>query len=344
MVGRLAAICVAGAILAIGTAALAAVNIETVPVGNLGNAGELSGAGAGGEGPDRVCGAVDYQFSMGKYEVTAGQYCEFLNAVAATDTYGLYSIDMDCDASANAYGCEIKRTGIPGSYAYTVATDWADRPVNHVSWGDAARFANWLHNGQPTGAQGPATTENGAYSLQGAMTDAELVAVTRNPGWKWAIPTEDEWYKAAYHANDGVTGSYHDYPTGSDTMPSNQLIDPDPGNNATFCSGGYTIDSPYYRTEVGAHENSDSPYGTFDMGGNVHEWNEAILSVSCRGVRGGSWQYAGEYMQASYRQVRSAPSDQYAVLGFRVSQVPEPGAVCLLALGGLVLLRRRRAA
>lgn len=71
-----------------GTAA--AVNIATVPVSNPGNAGELSGAGAGGSGPDAIVGGVAYTYNIGKYEVTAGQYTEFLNAVAATDTYGLY--------------------------------------------------------------------------------------------------------------------------------------------------------------------------------------------------------------------------------------------------------------
>ena len=49
---------------------------------NPGNAGELSGAGAGGYGPNRVCGAVGYTYNIGKYEVTAGQYAAFLNAVA----------------------------------------------------------------------------------------------------------------------------------------------------------------------------------------------------------------------------------------------------------------------
>jgi hypothetical protein len=38
-------------------------------------------------------------------------------------------------------------------------------PVNYVSFYDALRFANWLHNGQPTGAQGNATTEGGAYTI-----------------------------------------------------------------------------------------------------------------------------------------------------------------------------------
>ena len=63
-----------------------AVTIETVPVGNLGNTGQWSGESYGGWGPNRVCGAVDYAYHVGKYEVTAGQYCEFLNAVAPTST------------------------------------------------------------------------------------------------------------------------------------------------------------------------------------------------------------------------------------------------------------------
>jgi formylglycine-generating enzyme required for sulfatase activity len=309
-------------------------------VGNPGNAGELSGEGAGplGKGPDRVCGAVDYFYQIGKYEVTAGQYTAFLNAVADTDTYGLYNSRMWSDS----FGCKIQRSGSSGSYSYSVAGDWEDRPVNYVSWGDAARFANWLHNGQPTGAQGLTTTEDGAYYLNGATSNAALLAVSRESDWKWAITSEDEWYKAAYHKNDGVTGNYFDYPTSSDSVPSNDLINPDPGNNANFYQSGYTIGSPYYRTEVGEFENSDSPYGTFDQGGNVWEWNEAILYGSCRGLRGVSFDaFAGDGLHASSRG-RYDPSNEDVIIGFRVSEVPEPGTMALLALGAVGMLRRRR--
>jgi len=333
-----------------------AVDIDTVRVGNPGNAGEHSGQG--GSIPSRTCGAVEYAYNIGTYEVTAGQYCEFLNAVAATDTYELYDREM----SMYDDGCQITRHGTSGSYTYdfsngtievpgSTAADWQDRPVNCVSWGDAARFANWLHNGQP-GLDTPVpqdlnSTEDGAYFLNGATDGLSLLAVSREADWKWAIPTEDEWYKAAYYdpsLNDGA-GGYYDYPAGSDSVPSNDLNDPDPGNNATFFDGvDVTIDEPYYRTEFGAHEESESPYGTFDQGGNVKEWNETSVHDAYYSSRGGSWGFYTNFLHASTRYYLG-PTLQYIYAGIRVVSVPEPGSITLLVCGllvGMIWRRRRR--
>ncbi len=286
----------------------------TVRVGNPGNAGELSGEGAGGFGPNCICGAVDYVYYIGKFEITAGQYTEFLNAVADTDTYGLHDPCM----WSGGYGCGIQRIGLSGSHTYYISdANYANRPVNYLSWANAARFCNWLHNGQPTGAQGLATTEDGSYYLNGATTNAQLMAVTRKANATWVLPSEDEWYKAAYHKNDGVTGNYWDFPTGTDSGPSPTWIDPDPGNNANF---DRIIGSPYYRTPVGEFENSDSPYGTFDQGGNVWEWNEANMPGSERGVRGGSFHDPGNTLFASHRYSNDPTQGSYHV-GFRVAKV-----------------------
>jgi formylglycine-generating enzyme required for sulfatase activity len=323
------------------SAAAAAVSIETVPVANTANTGELSGAGAGGQGPDRICGAVDYEFNIGKYEVTAGQYTAFLNAVAVTDTYGLYNTSMWTSDD----GCKIGRTDTGSGCSYSVASDWANRPVNFVSFWDACRFANWLHNGQPTGVQDAATTEDGAYTLNGYNgTDGR--DIQRNADWTWAVTSEDEWYKAAYHKNDGDTGNYFDYPTASDSVPSNDLTTPDGGNNANFYDSGYTIGSPYYRTEAGEFELSEGPYNTFDQGGNVWEWNEAVVyegeGWSSRDWRGGSFGSDGFYLHASVRGSYVFPSGEFGNFGFRVSEVPEPATMGLLALGGIGILMRRR--
>ncbi len=321
------------AVLALATAATQAVTIETVPVGNPGNADDTHGDGYG---------AVDYAYNIGTYEVTAGQYTEFLNEVGGVDTYGLYSTYM----WSSGYGCKIERyagSGTAGDpYQYQVAADYANRPVNYVSWGDAARFANWLHNGQPTGAQDNSTTEDGAYFLNGAMTNAALLAVTRNADWQWALTSEDEWYKAAYHKNDGVTGSYFDYPTSSDTMPGRDLDDVS-GNNANYYGDPYPIDDPYYTTIRGEFQDSESPYGTYDQGGNICEWNEAIVSGLYRGLWGGSFAIYGNRMFASYRTV-SLPADEYYGHGFRVASIPEPGSITLLVCGlvSLIYWRRRK--
>ena len=312
------------------SAVRADVVMETVTVGNPGNADDTHGDGYGG---------VDYVYNIGKYEVTAGQYTEFLNAVAATDPYGLYNSLMD----GSEYGCQITRHGNSGSYTYDFSgrpsgteSDWVARPVNFVSWGDSARFSNWLHNGQGSG-----DTETGSYALNGAMSDEDLMAVTREADATWAIPTEDEWYKSAYHYNDGVTGNYFDYPTSSDSEPSNALDGG--GNNATFHDGDFTIGSPYYRTESGAHVNSESPYDTFDQGGNVWEWNETILYPEYGGYRGlrGGWFFFGVGPLQAGDGGYHSPTTEVEGYGFRVV-VPEPATLSLLALGGLLVTRRRR--
>lgn len=322
-----------------------AVTIETVDIGNPSNPGEWSGSSYGGEGENRYCGSVSYEYRIGKYEVTAGQYTEFLNAVAADDKYGLYDSRM----WTHLYGCKIERSGDAGTYSYDVADDYANRPVTWVSWASAARFANWMHNGQPSGVQGDSTTEDGTYYLGGTNDNTSLLAVTRRTDWLWAIPTEDEWYKAAYHENDGVTDNYYDYPTTSNTVPSyipngGSIINPDPGNYATYDNDGtpYGLGSPYYRTEVGEHENSASPYGTFDQGGNVWEWNESIIGTE-RGLRGGSFYGVDiDDLRASDRSGGGVPTIYTGEVGFRlVSKVPDPSAIGLL-LGGVGVLRRSR--
>jgi sulfatase modifying factor 1 len=204
-----------------------------------------------------------------------------------------------------------------------------------------------MRNGQPTGAQNLSTTEDGSYYLNGATTDAQLVTVTRKANATWVIPTEDEWYKAAYHKNDGVTGNYWDYPTGTNAVPSNVLIIPDPGNDANYedYSGtgnhGYTIGNPYWRTEVGAFTNSESPYGTFDQGGNVEEWNETVVGSSTRGVRGGSFDDPDFFLLAS-RRYNQFPASSIPDLGFRLAYIPEPATILILALASVGILRRKR--
>ena len=286
-------------------------------------------------------GAVDYIYSIGKYEVTAGQYTQFLNRVGGVDTYGLYNPDM----SDTSYGNGITRSGggtIGNPYTYSVALLFVNRPVGSVSFWDSCRFVNWLQNGQPAGAQGPGTTETGVYTLNG-YTGTDGRTIQRNAGWTWALPNEDEWYKAAYYKGGSTNAGYWDYPTSSNAQPGRDMADVS-GNNANYHgnSGPFPIDPPRYYTVVGEFQNSDSPYGTFDQGGNVSEWSETIYDDTLRRHRGGS---AGDDAPAQLHAqgwAQTTPSVEYCGIGFRVVQIPEPATLGLLALGGIAIFQRRR--
>jgi formylglycine-generating enzyme required for sulfatase activity len=325
-------------------------SLEFVTVGNPGNAND----------PSTGYGSMGYTYQMGKYDVTVGQYCQFLNAVAKTDTYGLWNAYTATEYATIA----ITRNGNSGNYSYSVTGSYgqaANCPIFNVTWGDAARFCNWLQNGQPTGTEGTATTEMGAYTLNGATSSTALMAITRNTGATYFIPSENEWYKAAYYdpTLNGGSGGYWTYPTRSNIVPTN-ILSSTGTNNANYSD---TNDSPHTGnsnltdptnelTPVGAFAASPGPYGTYDQGGDIWQWNETVVFTGeSRGIRAGVWSDSS-YVLASSERFSGLVEDMgsggsgYYCFGFRVAEVPEPGSIVLVVAGGLCLLSyawRRRA-
>jgi formylglycine-generating enzyme required for sulfatase activity len=342
-----------------------AITIETVPIGNPGNSADMF---VDANDDPVGFGSVSYRYRIGKYEVTNSQYVEFLNGVDPTgsNTLSLYSTSMSFEARG---GIDFGSGAANGS-KYSVKPGRGANPVIFVTWYDAVRFTNWLHNGQ-----GGGDTENGAYTLLGGTaTPSNGDSITRNVGAKWWIPSEDEWYKAAYHKNDGVTANYWQYPTQknsdiepySDQPPGSDAPDPSHsvnyfrsdgvanGYNDGYAVTGSILTQPVnYLTDVGAYTLAVGPYGTFDQAGNVAEWNEALFEAPVpglgdywRGVRGGSWGDNNANLLRSGFGSSGPPGGGLGgnSIGFRVSTViPEPNTLMLstMAVVGLVWRRRR---
>lgn len=173
-------------------------------------------------------GQVGYNYRICSYAVTNCEYTEFLNIVAKFDTEGdrLYDVNMD-----------ITKSGSNGSYTYSVKDNYENKPVVYVSWWSAARYCNWLHNR----VANPSTTSisNGAYGV-GSST-AGILPSKSSSAWYW-LPTENEWYKAAYYKSGGIDAGYWLYATQSDTAPTpvtasflgNGLINGQPANDSDY--------------------------------------------------------------------------------------------------------------
>ncbi len=328
------AVAVAAIVVCLASPALAEVTFEWATVGNPGNAADPlnSGTFAG-------IGSVANDFRIAKHEVTNDQYAEFLNAVATSDTNRLYKTNMGSEARGG-----ITRNVSSGSATYAVKANMGNKPVNYVSFFDAMRFVNWLHNGQPTGAQNVSTTEHGVYIISDGLSE------TRAADALFFIPTDEEWYKSAYHQPSGDGGDADDYwlyPTASNSIPTVATANAtgdisNPGANVAnyFEGADWNAQNGNVTTVGSAGAASESFYGTSDQGGNVWEWNETLVSGSFRVLRGGSWGLHENDLRSSNRLLVN-PSDEFSLVGFRVaspaSQADVP-AVSEWALAAMALL------
>jgi formylglycine-generating enzyme required for sulfatase activity len=252
---------------------------------SIGNAGNGTDPATG-----NLYGAVSYNYRIGKYEVTNAQWNAF-TAVA----------------------------GAPiGNPAYWTG---AQQPTNEVIWYEAAQFCNYLTSGDKS---------KGVYQFSGDNTNpGDFLGINRNAaissyGIAYVLPTEDEWYKAAYFKPNA--SGYSLYANGTNTAPS----------HTDACYGQF----PDYTGPWNVGSGTQEQNGTFDMMGNVDEWNETLFDSSHRVIRGGSFIYREWVLSSSAHSGYYEYGESYGV-GFRIASVPEPATLLLLGFGAVMLRRRR---
>jgi formylglycine-generating enzyme required for sulfatase activity len=313
------------------------VTIDYTTVGNPGNSANTNG-----------WGAVSNVFDIAKTETSNSQYAEFLNAVDATGSNpnGVYNASMGSDA----LGGISFNSGAPNGSKYSakagapagapVGTNYAQMPVVFTTWFSAARFANWLENGQQTNSS---SMETGAYTLNNQTSGA---IVARNPGAVNVLPSRDEWYKAGFYNGS----SYTAYPTNSNTAPTNTVTNVTLANVANYGAGSTPTVSPI---NVGSYVNTTSAYGAFDMLGNATEYTDTAGTGADAGrpqLFSGSWATplasVGSWNSTAAGIFRNSTTTTGQV-GFRVAAVPEPATIALASVGiaslaGLEWMKRRK--
>ena len=244
---------------------------------------------SGDTNPTSGYGIVENDYRMGVYEITNDQWNRF------TNEYGPV-------------------TGSPPE-AYDVSRSGAGTmPISAVSWFEAAQFVNWLNT---------STSHQAAYKFTGTQGTGDYTFDVWQPGdigydadnpfrnsdAYYFLPTEDEWVKATYWNGTKI----QDYATTDGSKP------------VAGVDAKYDNISPYGPWDVGS--GSEELNGTFDMMGNVWEWNESpfgshgYVPDTSRSLRGGAYWYTAGYL-VSFRGIGMVPFIDYIDIGFRVASMP----------------------
>ena len=277
--------------------------ISFVPISQTNNANDPASG--------NIYGAVPYEYRASTYEITQNMITKASNSGLANVTAGGWS---------------------------------NNQPAATISWYEAAAFVNFLNtNSGKTAAYNLTFSGSWSMTLQ-EPTNAWTLGGTnryRNKNAYYFLPSEDEWYKAAYYNPAGT--NYFLYPTASSSAPSSVASGTNP-NTAVFYASGPSAYPPAEVTSAGGR----SSYGTMGQGGNVREWIETSISglnISTTENRPTLGGFYGDVVGvlSSTNRASFAPTIENPNIGFRVASVPEPSTYALLLLGaGAMYLWKRR--
>jgi hypothetical protein len=266
--------------------------MEFVGVGNPQNPADTVVTGFPGNFTTNFFGAVPNSFRMAKFEVTRGMI--------------------------QAFDPMMSMSAAPGAST-------TSHPATGLSWNHMARFVNWMNTNR---GHSPAYKFSSPYGSMTANDNIQMWSPGeagynpanpfRNANAVYVLPSEDEWYKAAYH---GGTNRYWIYTTGSDLGPARVASGT---NGAVYSDMMNALTNPAIVTQAGG----PSFYGTVGQGGNVAEMTESSFSrtnnaaTNSRLFRGGSWASMVFDLQKSTRSNTGlAPTTSTNNVGFRVAQI-----------------------
>ena len=226
-------------------------DLEFVSIGNPMNAAD----------PDTNLGSVSYPYRISKYTISQKNWDKAVSS-------GLQNASSSTDHGG---------VGLAGE----------NTPTNNVSWYEAAAFVNWLNTSKGYQPAYNLTFSNGAWSMllwsvEGSWSQGGVNRY-RHKNAHYFLPSDNEWYKAAYYDPNKPGGAgYWMYPTGSDTPPE-QVSNTGTGKGgAGWNYGGAGTDpgtTVYGLASWSAPADINacgglSPYGTMGQGGNVAQWVE----------------------------------------------------------------------
>ena len=262
---------------------------------------------------------------------------------ADTTTYGAVAYSYRAGTREISQDAIDKATA--GGMANVTAGPWTgDQPAANLNWYEAAAFVNFLNTSSGKTAAYDLSWSGTAWSMALWSSEQAWTAggtnLYRNKDAYYFLPSENEWYKAAY---DNAAGSaYFPYPTGSSTAPIAVASGTQPDSAVYFQTNQI---SPAEVTAAGGL----SPYGTMGQGGNVWEWTETALSgdnnsaTNVRTIRGGGWTSPENQLSSSFRSSNGFPDGERTWVGFRVASIPEPSTYALLLATGVLLWVARKA-
>ncbi len=288
-------------------------------------------------------GRVEYEYRIGRGEVTTAQWVEFLNTF-----HGNPAPHAFWDPSGAAHWGAFE--GIDGRFRLrTDVPDAGNLPVAGITWRMSALYCNWLTNAK---SPSPSSLITGAYDsttwgvLPGTSGFGVTDAPNHLPGALFWIPTLDEQMKAVHYDPNRFGAGQGGWWLSKNRSDTPGTPGP-PGVGTT--SAGWQDPNVWlgeWNIPLGSYPDSRSPWGLLDTSGGAPEWNEHLYVADFPAARLYMSSGAGipftAFKESIYGQFSIHPGSSQET-GLRLaSAVPTPGIVCWILLAGLVRLRHRR--